>query len=155
MALPRPGDLQRERDVLRDRAPLEQLVVLEDDAELATQLRQLAARHAADLLPLDEDASGRGRLVADQQPYQGRLAGAAGADEEAEVTLMDRQIDVAQGLRSVRVDLADAVKGDDWAQRLLRRGRRSFRNRHAHQAAPWGDVFIGSCLGSLLYRGPV
>src|SRR5579863_4291492 len=100
-------------------------------------------RHPAHFLPVDEDPSRRRRLVANEQPYQRRLACTARSYEKAEVALMDRQINVAQGLRSVRVDLADAVKRDYRAQRVLRGGRRSLGDRHAHQAAPWGDFFIG------------
>ncbi len=56
VALARVGHLEGEGHVLRHRATLaKQLVVLEDDAELAPQLGELAMRHAADLLPIDED----------------------------------------------------------------------------------------------------
>ena len=82
VALAGAGHLQREGDVLRHRAPAEQLVVLEDDAELAAQLGQLAMRHPAHLLAVDEDAPGGRRLVADEQSHQGRLAGSAGADQK-------------------------------------------------------------------------
>ena len=124
---------------------VEQLVVLEHDAELAPQLGELAVRHPAHLLPVDEDPSGRGRLVADQQAHQRRLAGAARADQEAEVALMDRQINVAQGLRTVRVDLAHAVKRDDRAQRVLRGGRRSSPQPPRSPGCP-----LGRCLHRLV-----
>jgi hypothetical protein len=57
MALAGTGHLEGERHVLGDGAPLEQLVVLEDDAELAPKLGKLAVRHPAHLLPVDEDPS--------------------------------------------------------------------------------------------------
>ena len=70
-------------------------------------------RQAGDLLAVDEDAPVGGQLLADEQPDQRRLAGAAGAHEEHEVLLVDGQVDVTQRHGAVGIGLADAVKADD------------------------------------------
>ncbi len=87
--------------------------VLEDDAELAAQLGQPPPAHPGGLVAVDEDPPAGGRLLADEQADQGGLARPAGPDHEAEVALVDGEVDVPDRLGAVRVGLADPVEGDD------------------------------------------
>ena len=76
LAPPAAGDLQRVGDVLVDRAVRQQLVVLEDHAEVAPVVRDAAARDLRQVAAGDADLA-RGRLgLLDQQPHRRRLAGA-------------------------------------------------------------------------------
>ena len=108
MPLARLGDLEGKGDVLRHRQLGQQLVVLEDDAELAAEPGQPPPGHPGGLLTVHEDAAGRGHLLPDEKADEGRLAGAARADDEAEIALVDGEVDVPDGLGAVGVGLADA-----------------------------------------------
>ena len=82
-------DLERVRDVLVDRAVRQQLVVLEDHAEVAAVVRHARARDLGHVAAGDADLA-RGRLgLLDQQPHRRRLARAGLADEEDELARVD------------------------------------------------------------------
>ena len=117
-------DLQRVGDVLLDRLVGQQPEVLEDRADLATQLRHLALRHLAKVVAADEQPAGADDLLADRQAHQGGLAGAAGADDEDELTAVDVEVDpVERGVALVGISLGDVLKTDHQVLGALR-GRR-------------------------------
>src|SRR3954471_18328949 len=114
------GDDERERDILGHSLRRQELEVLEDDADLAAELRHPSARELPDVFAVDDDAAGRGELFADEEADERRFAGTGRADEEAEVAAIDLQVDVAQRIRSVRVALAHVVEGDQSQPFLVR-----------------------------------
>src|ERR1700730_14289099 len=83
------GDAQGEGDVLKDGEVGKQLEILKDHADLAPQEGQVAALEASQVLAVDVDPAGGHLLLADQEPDQGRLAGAARSDQKDEVLLGD------------------------------------------------------------------
>ena len=89
-------DAQHEGDVLQDRLALQELEILEDDADRAAQLRDLALGDGGDVAAPDQDLPLRRQLLAEDQLQEGRLARARGAGEEAELALLDVQGDVGQ-----------------------------------------------------------
>ena len=82
-------------DVLAHGEPAEQLVdlVALGQAELA----HVGDVHAGDVAPLEHDAAGGRRDLAGQHLEEGRLAGAVGPDDAAQLALVDGEIDVAVG----------------------------------------------------------
>jgi len=69
--------------------------VLEDEADLP-RLRRLPDR----LLAPDADGAGIGRGQSRQQPEQGRLAAARGAEQRQQLAVVDVEADVVQRLES-------------------------------------------------------
>src|SRR5260221_9651831 len=106
-------DAERERHVLVDGELGQQLEVLEDQADLAPVVRQVAPLHASQLLAVHQDLALGGLILPDQQADQARLAGARGADQKEEVTLRHHERDVAQGFGAVRVLLPDVLEADE------------------------------------------
>src|SRR5438128_6778254 len=106
------GDPQREGDVLEDGKVRQQLEILEDHADLATQEGQVAALEAAQVLTLDLYLAVRDLLLADQEPDQCRLAGPARSDQEDEILLGDHQRDVAQRHGAVGIFLVHTLQTD-------------------------------------------
>jgi len=72
----------------------------------------MAALEAAQVLAFDADDARRRFLLADQEPDEGGLAGAARPDEKDEVLLGNLQRHLAQGDGAVRVRFADAPQTD-------------------------------------------
>src|SRR5207245_3035237 len=105
-----PKHPQRERDVLVDREVRQQLEVLEDQADLATVVRQLAPLHAAELDAIDEDLAFGRLLLPDEEADHRRLARARWPDKEEEVALGDHEIDVAKRLGAGWVCLPDVLE---------------------------------------------
>src|SRR5439155_2851924 len=101
---------QREGHVLVDGQVGKQLEVLEHEADLAAVEGELAPLHAPELHAFDEDLALRRLLLADQEPHQGGLARARGADQEYEVPFGHDEIDVAKGFGAVRVPLPHMLK---------------------------------------------
>ena len=73
----------------------------------------LAAAHPQQVAAGDADLPVRGQLLADEEPDEGALAGAGGADEEDEVAAGDRDGDVGEGDLAVRVGHAHVHHADD------------------------------------------
>ena len=100
--------LERQRDVLRDRAPLEQHRVLEDHAVVvvgACPRRRLAVDRGGPARRLDQ--------VADD-PEQRRLAAAGRTDQRDELPRLDRQVDVLEGCDVAALEpLRQALDLDD------------------------------------------
>jgi hypothetical protein len=103
---------QSEGDVLVDREVGQQLEVLEHEADLAAEVRELAALHPAELDAVDEDLALGRLLLADQQAHERGLAGTRWSNQEQEVSLGHFEVDVAQGLSSSRIRLEDVLEAD-------------------------------------------
>src|SRR6202022_2268127 len=106
------GDAQREGDILENREVGEQLEILKDHADLATQKGQVPALEAVQVLTVDMDLARGDFLFADQEPNQRRFAGAARSDQEDEVLLGNHQRDVAQRHRAVGIFLLHPFQAD-------------------------------------------
>jgi hypothetical protein len=104
---------QHERHVLVDGPAGQQLGVLEDDADGATQGGDLPAGQERQLFAEDLDLALGRHVVAIEQAHQGRLAAAAGTAQRDELALGDPEGDVGQRWhlhRPDRIDLRDTVK---------------------------------------------
>src|SRR3954471_24144651 len=107
-----PDHLERVGDVRVDGAVGEQLVVLEDDAEVAAQPRDLAARHVGQRVAGDQDvALGRLELL-HQKADAGRLAAARGPDEEHELAAADLHAHALQADVPPGIDLGEVIELD-------------------------------------------
>src|SRR5687768_3863458 len=108
----RTRDLERERDVLLGSPVLEQAKILEDDSELAPQLRDLFSAGRARLDSAHPDITVR-RLLFHVEKLENRgLAGAARADQENELSTLHLERHVAQRHARPRILLRDIVNPD-------------------------------------------
>ncbi len=102
-----------EGDVLPYRLVVEQLVILEDKADLPAIMRHLPCGQASQIVAGDADLAIRGFLLAKQQAQQGGLAGTGRAHKKDEITSIDVKIDVIQcGTRALWIDFAHMFKRD-------------------------------------------
>src|SRR6476620_9239310 len=106
LALP-PGELERQRDVLRDRAPVVEHRVLEHDPVVV-----VAARLPRGLAVDGDGATRRLDQVADDA-QEGRLAASGRPDQGDELALLDLEVDVLERDRAALELLRDAVDRDD------------------------------------------
>jgi hypothetical protein len=83
---------QPEADVLADGHVGEQGVALEDHTDVA-----LIGRHGGDVLAVQRDRPGGGRLEAGDHPQGSGLAAAARAEERNEFPLFDSQFEILDG----------------------------------------------------------
>jgi hypothetical protein len=89
-------DAQHERDVLQDRLALQELEILEDDADGSAQLRDLALGDGGDVASPDQDLPLRGQLLAEDELQERGLARPRGPGEERELALLDVEGDVGE-----------------------------------------------------------
>jgi hypothetical protein len=94
-----PDDLEGEGHVLEDRLVGQQPEVLEDAADVPSQVGDPPLGQVDHVAPRLPDAAAVGQLLAQEEPDEGRLARARGADDEDELALVDVERDVAQGDR--------------------------------------------------------
>ena len=95
------------------RLVVEQLVILEDKADLPAIMRHLPCGQASQIVAGDADLAIRGFLLAKQQAQQGGLAGTGRAHKKDEITSIDVKIDVIQcGTRALWIDFAHMFKRD-------------------------------------------
>ncbi len=106
-------DAQHEGHVLEDRLALQELEVLEDDADGPPQLGDLPLRDRGHVAPADQDLPLRRQLLAEHELQEGGLARPRGPGEEAELALVDVQRDVGQR-RGLPVVLLVDVEGLDY-----------------------------------------
>ena len=98
----RPGggmscQLERQQDVLAGRHVREELVRLEDEADLpAAQEGQVVFRHRVDRRALQEDLPSRRPVEAGHEAEERRLAAARRAEDGGELTRGDGQVDVVE-----------------------------------------------------------
>src|ERR1700737_1893660 len=108
---------KRELDVASDRGLGQEVVVLEDEADLlVADLRELPTRQALNRLAVQEVASLRGGVEAAQDRHQRGLPGTRRADQRDELAARDRQVDPAQsvdGCPVVAEDLRQSRCFDD------------------------------------------
>src|SRR6185312_2493705 len=97
--------LQREGDVLEHRLLRQQSEVLEDDAEVAAEVRHLAAGEVAHILAEHVDLAARGVLFLEHEAKEAGLAAAGGTDEKDEFAPQDLERDRIQ--RRPRVPLVE------------------------------------------------
>ena len=90
--------LNREDDVLIDAEDGDQVVVLEDEADLPPpEDGQGLVLQGEDVLSVHGDGAGGGPVQAAQHVEEGGLAGAGGADHGGEFALFHRQVHAVQG----------------------------------------------------------
>ncbi len=106
LAARHPLQLQPEGDVVVDRHVREERVLLEDHVD-----RPAVRRDGGDVLPLQDDATLVRRLEAGDHPERRRLAAAARAEQREELSVSDRDVDVAHRFRLAEA-LADPFEGD-------------------------------------------
>src|SRR5581483_5616668 len=100
-----PDHLEGERDVFVCGLVLEELVVLKDDTERATEVRDAPLRETIER-PSGNVYLAFGRhLVLRQDLREGRLPRAGRTDQEDEFALRDLNIDVYQGFHVAPIDL--------------------------------------------------
>ena len=102
--------LQAVGDVVVDGAVWQQLVVLEDDSDVAPQLRHLLARHGRELVARDQDLAGVGIELLHQQPDARGLAAARRADEEDKFPSADLQRHLLEAHTPALVHLRDVAE---------------------------------------------
>src|SRR2546428_567549 len=109
----KPAEAEREADVLADRAPGEQSVSLEQEADVRP--------YGAHGIVTDGDGSARRRDESRHQGEDRRLSAAGRADDRDEATLIDVKVDTVDGeirwLLGRPVDLRNAAKRDAWRHR--------------------------------------
>ena len=106
--------LQREGHVLPDRLVVEQLVVLEHEADRPPVLRHLTVGQTAQVVAGHADLAVRRLLLAQEQAQQRGLARARCTHQKHEVAAFHVQRDVVErGTRAPGVDLADMIKRDE------------------------------------------
>src|SRR5690606_12467901 len=97
--LPRrhPAVDQRQRHVLPRRRARQELEVLEDEADLAVaQGGQLVVAHVLHVVAAEPVAAAARPVQAAEDVEQGALAGSGGADDGAELALVDREGDLVE-----------------------------------------------------------
>src|SRR3954453_7691646 len=99
-----------ERHVLADRLVREEVERLEDHADVGAQLCQRLA-FLGEGLAVDRDRPGLDGLEAVDGTAQRRLAGAGGAEDDHDLALADREIDVAEHVQLAEV-LVDGLDDD-------------------------------------------
>ena len=95
------GDQLGEADVLVDGTVLKEAKVLEDDAEAATVLRDMAALHVLQCELVDDDLALRRLELLREEADERGFTGAAAPDDEAELAIRDGEADIAEGLNAV------------------------------------------------------
>ena len=116
--------LERERDVLESRLVLEELVVLEDRADVPAQVGNLERRDLRKVLAGNEHVSTARLLLLQKEADHRGFPGAGRAHDEDELALVDLDRDVFEGGDAVPVDLGDALKADHGVRNKgLERGR--------------------------------
>jgi len=111
-----PGQQQRQLDVAERGQHRDEVVELEDEADVAAApARQRALGQRADVGSVDHDLAGRGTIDACDQVEQRRLAGARRPHEREEFALGHAEVDAVEHgdlLRIALVDLAHLLHVD-------------------------------------------
>jgi hypothetical protein len=90
----------------------QELVVLEDDTDVAAELRHALAGHGADVVPGDEHLTARWIHLPHQKADEGALAAPGGSHQEGELAPLDSeghtvQPDVPAGIDDCRIPQLD------------------------------------------------
>ena len=117
----RAGERQRQRDVLVRGQDRDQVVGLEDEAELvAPQRGQPLVVEVRELLAVDDDRAGRRAVQPREQMHERRLAGAGGPHDRRELAGGEADRDAAQrvdGRLPLPVGSMEVRRGDDRVSR--------------------------------------
>ena len=107
------GDGERQGDVLAGRQRIEQVGVLENEAQLlATETCELGMLHARDVGAVDDHVAARHGIDGGHAVEQGGLAGSRGAHDAHELALVNREGHIGQRSRHVvaaAVHLLDVI----------------------------------------------
>ena len=87
------GDVERQYHVFDHVAVEQQLVILEDEADVAAQIGNGALRQAADVLAADRHHAAGGAFDGGDEFQQGALAGAGMSGQENQFAFFDGKID--------------------------------------------------------------
>src|SRR5687768_17535870 len=112
LAAARARDHERQRDVVENAAVVEQLVVLEDDAEALPERRNLAPRDARGVLIVDEHRPARRTLDQCDQTQQRALAGARRPRQKHELAALDLERHAGKRLAAVRIAFVDVLESN-------------------------------------------
>src|SRR6478736_4648676 len=103
---------QHERDVFKHRLVLNQLEVLEDEADAAAVGLHFIPRQIRQVPSINDDLSVAGPLFEQQQAQQRALAGAARSGQKSKFTLLDGEIEAAKRIQVVPVRLRQRLRLD-------------------------------------------
>ncbi|MBS1185981.1 MAG: hypothetical protein H6R09_1582 [Proteobacteria bacterium] len=106
------GDIERQHHIFDHVAVEQQLVVLEHQADVATQIRHGKMREAADILTVDRHHTAGGAFDGGDELEQGALSGTGMPGEEHQFAFFDRQVDRRQGLVTAGITLGDLAETD-------------------------------------------
>src|SRR5207237_5687519 len=104
--------LERVPHVLQPGPVVEELEILEDDPDVAPQVRNPDLADPSDVLAADQDLPAGGLLRAEEEPQERALAGAGRAGEPDELALLDAQGDVVQHGGVAGISLLDVEELD-------------------------------------------
>src|SRR5262245_10770344 len=128
------GDYERQRDVVEHHAVVEQLMVLEHDAEPLAKAGNLPAGDPRRVLIVDHDGAARRALDQRDQLEQGALTGAGGSGENRELAALEGEAHARQRLAAVRVALVNVLEADQdvspisaWTKSVARNSSMSSR----------------------------
>ena len=142
-----PRQFQREGDVGGDGARGEQIEVLEDHADLAAGLGQLAIAEGGQVLAIDHHLAVGGPLEQVDAANEGALAGAGGTDHTEDFALGYMQAHITQGVHGVTAFTVDFVEGIQLDHGFFR--AKALKHR-ALQAGKLGRGYTGFALSSWL-----
>src|SRR5262249_13797318 len=108
--------------VLEHREARNQPEILEDEPQGPAVRLDLGASELADFAPHDLERAVARQIFAEQEPEEGRFAGAARAREEHELALLDRERQIAQRVHAPAIHFRELV-GFDHGNSSLRRSR--------------------------------
>ena len=150
---PVPGDADRQEDVLLGGEDRQQVVALEDEADLgAAQQREVVVSQRVEPGAGDLDRAARGLVEPGEDVHQRRLAGARGAHDRGEAAGREGDVDAAQGVDrdvALAVALRQRTTDDDLARRAGRGGGGDGGgSAHGSSLRPPGPGVIGSGPGS-------
>ena len=106
------GDVERQANVVADRAVVEQAELGHHQAEVAAQPRQRSRREPPDVLLVDEHRALRRPLDARDELEHRALAGARRAGQVDELAFAELEARIDQRVVAARVALGDAGEAD-------------------------------------------
>src|SRR5574343_2014165 len=130
LATRQAGDFQLQQHVFQGIAVEQQLLVLENQAEMPAHVRNGVAAERRQVLAIDHQATGSRPLDGRDQFDQRRLAGAGMAGDQHHLTGIDTEADILDGLEAARIALGQITGFDHCSniastKSLATKGRRS------------------------------
>jgi hypothetical protein len=98
-------DPHHEGDVLKHREPRDQPKILEDKADAAAERLDVRGAEGLEVAAQHLQLTLARQILAQQQPEQRRLAGAAGAGQKDELAFVDGEGEVAESVNAALVEL--------------------------------------------------